>query len=131
MPFTRIELVVLTVIDGRLAVLLGRRAEAPQKGKWALPGGVLRIDLDRDLEAAAQRVADGAAAVRAVPAPAARDRRAAARSAGAVGTVDRLPRAAADRGVHALPGQAARGAGSGGRPTRRRPIRGSRSITPT
>ena len=56
MPFTRIELVVLTVVDGRLAVLLGRRAEAPHKGKWALPGGVLRIDRDRDLEAAAQRV---------------------------------------------------------------------------
>ena len=58
MPFTRIELVVLTVIDGRLAVLLGRRAEAPHKGKWALPGGVLRIDRDRDLETAAQRVAE-------------------------------------------------------------------------
>jgi ADP-ribose pyrophosphatase YjhB (NUDIX family) len=58
MPFTRIELVVLTVIDGRLAVLLGRRAEAPHKGKWALPGGVLRIDSDRDLEAAAQRVSE-------------------------------------------------------------------------
>jgi 8-oxo-dGTP diphosphatase len=57
MPFTRIELVVLTVIDGRLAVLLGRRSEAPHKGKWALPGGVLRIDLDRHLDAAAQRVA--------------------------------------------------------------------------
>ena len=58
MPFTRIELVVLTVVDGRLAVLLGHRAEAPHKGKWALPGGVLRIDLDRDLEAAAQRVSE-------------------------------------------------------------------------
>jgi ADP-ribose pyrophosphatase YjhB (NUDIX family) len=57
MPFTRIELVVLTVTDWHLAVLLGRRAEPPQKGKWALPGGVLRIDLDQDLEAAAQRVA--------------------------------------------------------------------------
>jgi 8-oxo-dGTP diphosphatase len=58
MPFTRIELVVLTVVDGRLAVLLGRRAEAPHKGKWALPGGVLRIDRDHDLEAAAQRVSE-------------------------------------------------------------------------
>lgn len=57
MPFTRLELAVLTVVGGRLAVLLGRRAEPPHKGKWALPGGVLRIDLDRDLEAAAQRVA--------------------------------------------------------------------------
>lgn len=57
MPFTRIELAVLSVVDGRLAVLLGRRAEPPHEGKWALPGGVLRIDLDRDLDAAAQRVA--------------------------------------------------------------------------
>ncbi len=57
MPFVRVELAVLTVTNGHLAVLLGRRAEPPQKGHWALPGGVLRIDLDRDLEAAAQRVA--------------------------------------------------------------------------
>jgi 8-oxo-dGTP diphosphatase len=57
MPFTRIELAIMSVIEGRLAVLLGRRAEAPHKGKWALPGGVLRIDLDRDLDDAAQRVA--------------------------------------------------------------------------
>jgi 8-oxo-dGTP diphosphatase len=57
MPFTRIELAVLSIVDGGLAVLLGRRAGTPHKGKWALPGGVLRIDLDRDLEAAAQRVA--------------------------------------------------------------------------
>ncbi len=57
MPFTRIELAVLTVADGRLAVLLGRRAEDPHKGKWALPGGVLRIDRDGSLEDAAQRVA--------------------------------------------------------------------------
>ncbi len=57
MPFTRLELAILSIVNGGLAVLLGRRAGAPHKGKWALPGGVLRIDLDRDLEAAAQRVA--------------------------------------------------------------------------
>ena len=57
MPFTRIELVVLTIFEGGLALLLGKRAGAPHKGRWALPGGVLRIDLDKDLEAAAQRVA--------------------------------------------------------------------------
>jgi len=57
MPFTRIELVILSIVDGGLSVLLGMRAGAPHKGKWALPGGVVRIDLDRDLEAAAQRVA--------------------------------------------------------------------------
>lgn len=58
MPFTRIELAILSVIDGRLVVLLGKRAQEPHAGKWALPGGVLRIDLDADLEAAVQRVAN-------------------------------------------------------------------------
>jgi 8-oxo-dGTP diphosphatase len=57
MPFTRIELVIMSIVDGGLAVLLGKRAGPPHKGKWALPGGVLRTDLDRDLEAAAQRIA--------------------------------------------------------------------------
>jgi 8-oxo-dGTP diphosphatase len=57
MPFTRVELCVLGMADGRLSVLLARRQEAPAKGHWALPGGVLRIDLDADLESAAQRVA--------------------------------------------------------------------------
>ena len=57
MPFTRLELAILSIVDGGLVVLLGKRAGAPHKGKWALPGGVLRIDLDRDLETAAQRVA--------------------------------------------------------------------------
>lgn len=56
MPFTRIEVVVLSVVEGALQVLLARRAEAPYAGKWALPGGVLRIDLDGSLEAAARRV---------------------------------------------------------------------------
>lgn len=56
MPFTRLEIAVMTLVDGGLQVLLARRAEAPHAGKWALPGGVLRIDLDRSLDAAAQRV---------------------------------------------------------------------------
>ena len=56
MPFTRLEIAVMSLVDGRLQVLLGRRAEAPHAGKWALPGGVLRIDLDRSLDAAAARV---------------------------------------------------------------------------
>ena len=57
MPFVRLELVVLSVCDDALQVLLSHRKEAPFKGKWGLPGGVLRIDLDATLEAAAQRVA--------------------------------------------------------------------------
>jgi 8-oxo-dGTP diphosphatase len=57
MPFTRIEVAVFSVIEGQLRVLLGLRAEEPYAGHWALPGGVLRIDIDDDLDAACQRVA--------------------------------------------------------------------------
>lgn len=56
MPFVRLELVLLAVNAGSLQVLLSHRKEAPFKGKWGLPGGVLRIDLDASLEDAAQRV---------------------------------------------------------------------------
>lgn len=57
MPFVRLELAVLGVQEGGLQVLLGKRTEPPYAGRWALPGGVLRIDLDADLEASCQRVA--------------------------------------------------------------------------
>ncbi len=57
MPFVRVELVLLSVQNGALSALLGRRTEAPFKGKWGLPGGVLRIDLDESLAACAARVA--------------------------------------------------------------------------
>jgi len=57
MPFVRVVVAVLTVKDGALAVLQGLRQEEPQAGRWGLPGGVLRIDKDEDLEAAAQRIA--------------------------------------------------------------------------
>lgn len=57
MPFVRTELVVLCVTVGALQVLLSRREEEPHAGLLGLPGGVLRIDQDVSLEAAAQRVA--------------------------------------------------------------------------
>jgi 8-oxo-dGTP diphosphatase len=57
MPLVRLDLVVMAVQDDKLKVLLSHRKEAPYKGKWGLPGGVLRIDLDSSLETGAQRVA--------------------------------------------------------------------------
>lgn len=57
MPFVRIELALLGIEEGGLVVLLAKRAEEPFAGLWALPGGVLRIDLDEDLAAAANRIA--------------------------------------------------------------------------
>lgn len=56
MPFCRVELAVMGLVDERLQVLLAKRAEPPNPGRWALPGGVLRIDLDSSLEMAARRV---------------------------------------------------------------------------
>lgn len=47
----------MSVVDGALAVLLIKRQGEPYKGRWALPGGVLRIDLVGSLDAGAQRVA--------------------------------------------------------------------------
>ena len=57
MPFTRVELVIMSVVDDVLCVLLGKREQAPYIGQWALPGGVVRIDHDENLDASAQRVA--------------------------------------------------------------------------
>ena len=47
----------MSVVNDGLSVLLGKRKEAPHAGKWALPGGVVRIDLDANLDQSAQRVA--------------------------------------------------------------------------
>lgn len=49
-----VDLVLMTVRDGRLAVLLQRRSEMPYKGDWALPGGFVRAA--ESLDAAAQRI---------------------------------------------------------------------------
>lgn len=56
MPFCRTEIAVMGLFNGRLSVLLARRAEAPHQGQLALVGGVIRIDLDENLDAAAHRV---------------------------------------------------------------------------
>ena len=64
MPFTRLELCILSVVEGELSVLLGKREEEPAKGAWAMPGGVLRSDLDNTLEEAAQRVSEERIGVR-------------------------------------------------------------------
>jgi 8-oxo-dGTP diphosphatase len=53
-PFAvTVDLVILTVRDGRLFVLLVKRGEAPFKNQWALPGGFVRPH--EDLRTAAVR----------------------------------------------------------------------------
>ena len=56
MPLIRLEVVVLAIVDNGLHALLTKRVEEPYSGQWALPGGILRVDLDQTLDEGAQRV---------------------------------------------------------------------------
>jgi 8-oxo-dGTP diphosphatase len=53
-PSVTVDVVLLTVRDGALWTLLGRRVDHPAKGRWALPGGF--VGMDESLDAAAARV---------------------------------------------------------------------------
>lgn len=53
-PSVTVDLVLMTVRAGRLAVLLRQRGEHPCQGKWALPGGF--VGIDEGLDDAAARV---------------------------------------------------------------------------
>jgi 8-oxo-dGTP diphosphatase len=59
-PAVTVDIVVLTIVDAELRVLLIKRNEHPFKGKWALPGGFVRVgdarrDQGEDIEDAARR----------------------------------------------------------------------------
>jgi 8-oxo-dGTP diphosphatase len=47
-----VDIVILTIQSGELAVLLIRRGMPPYKGLWALPGGFVEPDEDLDVAAA-------------------------------------------------------------------------------
>src|SRR5262245_16824943 len=53
-PSVTVDLVLMSVLEGALHALLMRRAQPPAEGKWALPGGFVR--LDESLDAAARRI---------------------------------------------------------------------------
>lgn len=53
-PSVTVDLALMSVLDGALHALLTRRAQPPAEGKWALPGGFVRMD--ESLEAAARRI---------------------------------------------------------------------------
>ncbi len=56
-PIVNADVALFTLDDAlRLRVLLIQRANRPDPGGWALPGGLLKPDRDDSLEAAARRV---------------------------------------------------------------------------
>lgn len=52
-PAVTTDTVIFTIRDSALKVLLIRRGQSPEQGKWAIPGGF--VDIDEDLEDGARR----------------------------------------------------------------------------
>ncbi len=55
-PFVATSIALFTLENDALRALVSKRTNEPERGRWALPGGVLRPDLDDDLAASARRV---------------------------------------------------------------------------
>lgn len=55
-PIVNTDVALFTLIDLQLRVLLIRRANRPDPGGWALPGGMIKPEIDRSLEDAARRM---------------------------------------------------------------------------
>lgn len=54
-PLVSADVALFSIGDGCLQVLLLQRSQEPAAGQWALPGAVLKPEIDRDLEATARR----------------------------------------------------------------------------
>lgn len=55
-PLTTVDVVVFSLRDAELCVQLIKRGDHPFRGRWALPGGFVQVDVDQDLDATARRV---------------------------------------------------------------------------
>jgi ADP-ribose pyrophosphatase YjhB (NUDIX family) len=58
-PLVTVDIALFTIHEDSLRVLLVKRANTPELGKWALPGGVLDPVSDGDLDDSARRVLSG------------------------------------------------------------------------
>ncbi|SFM71559.1 NUDIX hydrolase [Marinobacter zhejiangensis] len=54
-PLVTVDVAIFTLIEGRLHVLLVKRANHPERGRWALPGGFIDAGQDTTLSEAAAR----------------------------------------------------------------------------
>lgn len=55
LPLLTVDSVLFTYHEKSLKILLVQRSSEPEKGKWGLPGGIVDIDIDKDIEATALR----------------------------------------------------------------------------
>ena len=55
-PFVTTDVALFTLDGDALRVLVVKRTNEPERGRWALPGGALKPSLDEDLAASARRV---------------------------------------------------------------------------
>lgn len=54
-PLTTVDMSIFSLREESLQVLLVKRGQHPQKGRWALPGGFIDLSKDSDLDATAYR----------------------------------------------------------------------------
>ncbi len=54
-PLATVDMAIFTIRDEALQVLLVKRAQHPAKGKWALPGGFIDFQQDKQLADTARR----------------------------------------------------------------------------
>ena len=55
LPLLTVDSVLFTYHEKSLKILLVLRSSEPEKGKWALPGGIVDIDIDINIESTALR----------------------------------------------------------------------------
>ncbi|UXH79410.1 NUDIX hydrolase [Roseateles amylovorans] len=55
-PIVTVDIVLLTILDGRLQAGLTQREREPAAGAWTLPGGWVHTDEDQDADDAAVRI---------------------------------------------------------------------------
>jgi 8-oxo-dGTP diphosphatase len=55
-PLVLVDIALFCVNEAGLRVLLVQRAQEPESQRWALRGGILKPELDQNLEATARRV---------------------------------------------------------------------------
>jgi 8-oxo-dGTP diphosphatase len=55
-PLVLVDVALFSIVKDRLRVLLVQRAQEPELLRWALPGGILKPEIDANLESTARRV---------------------------------------------------------------------------